>query len=216
MTKHHINKTTQYLHSLLVEQKPWQRKLEQYAKAYRIPIIDRITMNVLTQYVILHQPSRILEIGTAIGYSTLCMHEAYPKAEIVTIEKDDMMYNQAQKNIECYKQHDRIHLLKGDAVTLLETIDQHFPSFDFVFIDAAKSQYNTYVNRIEPLLTKGSILVADNVLFRGYVSGEYDVPRRYKTLVKKISSFNERMMNDNKYDSSLLPIGDGLLICVKR
>src|SRR5690625_8042695 len=75
MTKHHINKTTQYLHSLLVEQKPWQRKLEQYAKAYRIPIIDRITMNVLTQYVILHQPSRILEIGTAIGYSTLCMHE---------------------------------------------------------------------------------------------------------------------------------------------
>lgn len=215
MQRAHINITNNYIDSILPPSEPWQESLESYAKTYRMPIIDRPTRTVLSQLVTLHQPATILEIGTAIGYSALCMHHACPSATIVTLEKDETMIDVAKKNIAQYSKGNRIQILQGDAVDRLEELMEKKDPFDFVFIDAAKSQYETYMARVAPLLKKGSVVVADNVLFRGYVSGAEEVPRRYRTMIKRLKAFNKQMLQDPAYRSSLIPVGDGLIVSIK-
>src|SRR5699024_5026551 len=172
-------------------------------------------MHFIKQQLAIHQPKRILEIGTAIGYSALCMHEMLPEAELISIEKNEELYELALANIKAYAKNDKIKVLKGDALTLLERFSKE-DMFDFVFIDAAKGQYERFFQMIDPLVRQGGLIVSDNILFRDYVTGvQEELPKRFQSLVKKLKLYNENMMKNEAYHSSIIPIGDGLLISVK-
>lgn len=217
MVREHINKTSNEIETRILEQPTWLLQLEAYAKEHRVPIIDRISLELLLQLIRLHKPKRILEIGTAIGYSALCMHDTCPDAEIITLEKNEDMYALAIDHIRKYRKKDQIRLIKGDALDSIKKLEETNHSFDFVFIDAAKGQYKRFVEAVEPLLTKGSLIVCDNVLFRQYVTMELnEVPKRYRSLVKKIKAFNKFMLANDAYHTNLVPIGDGLLMSIKK
>jgi len=210
-------KTNQYLEKFARKRSGWVETLEQYAKEYRVPIIDKVSGQFLLQLVRMNRPKAILEIGTAIGYSTLLMHEIVPDASIVTIEKNEQTAEIAQENIVNYAlKIDNISLIKGDALEVIE----RFPidtKFDFVFIDAAKGQYERFFSLIDPLVERNGVIITDNVLFRSFVlEKEENVPKRYRTLVKKLKVFNENMMHNEEYHSTMIPLGDGLIISVKK
>lgn len=216
MTDTHINKVRQYVQSLTPEIPIWALKLEQYAEENRVPIIDRVSVHFLLQLIRMHQPTTILEIGTAIGYSALRMHEVVPKANIITIEKNEEMFAKAKENITLHEANNYVTVIQGDALEHLKRLLKQEALFDFAFIDAAKGQYEHFFNAIDPLMTKGGIIVSDNVLFREYVTSHSEkIPKRYKNLVSKLQSFNEKIMNHENYHSSIIPLGDGLLVSVK-
>lgn len=215
MKASHIDKTRQYIESLTPVSTSWAKLLEGYALEHRIPIIEASSMHFIKQLILIHQPKRILEIGTAIGYSALCMHEMLPEAELISIEKNEELYELASANIKAYAKNDKIKVLKGDALTLLERFSKE-DMFDFVFIDAAKGQYERFFQMIDPLVRQGGLIVSDNILFRDYVTGvQEELPKRFQSLVKKLKLYNENMMKNEAYHSSIIPIGDGLLISVK-
>lgn len=207
--------TIQYVDELIPQPPKWAVQLEQYAKVKRIPIIDKVSLQLLLQIILIKQPKNILEIGTAIAYSTLRMHEIVPNAQITSLEKNEMMYEEALRNVELYSQNNHIKIMLGDALETIERLPKE-ESFDFVFIDAAKSQYHRYFNAVDPLLIKGGVIVTDNVLFRNLVlASNEEIPKRYKSIVKNLRNFNEQVMSNKNYYSSLIPIGDGLLVSIK-
>src|SRR5690625_5290523 len=140
MTDTHINKVRQYVQSLTPEIPIWALKLEQYAEENRVPIIDRVSVHFLLQLIRMHQPTTILEIGTAIGYSALRMHEVVPKANIITIEKNEEMFAKAKKNITLHEANNYVTVIQGDALEHLKRLLKQEALFDFAFIDAAKGQ----------------------------------------------------------------------------
>lgn len=193
------------------------KALENFAQEHRIPIMDRVSMNFLMQLVRLHKPNRILEIGTAIGYSALRMLEAQPNAAITTIEKNEQMYELATKNIHLHHKTSFITLKQGDAIDVIHDLVSNEESFDFIFIDAAKAQYKKYFEAVQPLTNNQSVIVCDNVLFKGYVFDDAKVEhKRLQSLVKKIKQFNSWVVNHPSYHTTIVPIGDGLSISVKR
>src|SRR5690625_3367204 len=168
MNDQHMMKTTYYLTELIPARSEWAQTLERYAQDEKIPIIDPLSMHVIQQLLLIHQPTQILEIGTAIGYSALRMHEVIPDATILTIEKNNRMYDLANEHIKKYATNENISIIQGDALDVIENLPTDY-AFDFVFIDAAKSQYERFFTAVEPHITEGCMIVADNVLFRGYV-----------------------------------------------
>src|SRR5690625_1159349 len=130
-----------YLIQTLQDRNQWAYRLEEFAKQNKIPIMDPVSMNFLTQLVLIYKPSTILEIGTAIGYSALRMCDILPSVNIVTIEKNEEMFHIAQKNILDHHKEKSIQLVHGDALTEINKLVEEKITFDFVLIDAAKAQY---------------------------------------------------------------------------
>ena len=162
------------------------------------------------------RPSRILEIGTATGYSSICFAAAAGhSAEIVTLEKSEDMAVQAEENIKKLGYEDQIHVIRGDA---RETMKDLQGKFDLVFIDAAKSHYMTYWELALPCCRPGSVIVCDNVLLRASVTDEgYDSsPRRHHTSIRRMRSFTERITSDPEVDTAVLTVGDGLSVSCLR
>lgn len=212
-----MEKLTNYLVETLSGRSDWMIALEAYAKAEQVPIMEPVSMNFLTQLVRMYQPEKILEIGTAIGYSALRMHDVNPGASIVTIEKNEQMYHTAKKNVEEQVKTGQIEVIHADALIYMEELVLANKKFDFIFIDAAKAQYKRFFLLAEKLLHKQGIIVCDNILFKGYVADETkaDNPRLQK-LAKKIATFNEWLMEQEAYHSSIVPIGDGMTISIKK
>lgn len=210
-----MDTVTKYMNQLMQEGPNWAQPLKNYAKTHRVPIIDDVSLQVVLQWIRLYRPKRILEIGTAIGYSALRINDVCPDADIITIEKDEQMYSKAIKNISRYNKQDKIHVIHGDAIDVIST----FPTderFDFVFIDAAKSKYDQYVQLIDPHLNTNGLLIADNILFRNYViDPERAQSKRFRKIAEKLHAFNEKMMQREDYHTSILPVGDGLLCSIK-
>src|SRR5699024_5170278 len=121
----HMNKTRQYIESLTSSKSTWVKKLEEYALENRVPIIDAPSMNLLLQLIRMHQPKRILEIGTAIAYSALRMHEIVPDSQVLTIEKNVEMYEKAKENTSRYAINDTIEIIHGDALDVLNQFSQN-------------------------------------------------------------------------------------------
>lgn len=212
----HTNNTVQYIQSMIPNDSSWVLQLEKYAQENHVPIIDRVSMQFLVQLLHIHRPNHILEVGTAIGYSALRMHETMPNASITTIEKNQTMFEIAQHNIGHFAQNDMIHIIEDDATEALNRLRRRGKQYDFVFIDAAKGQYETYFKAIHPMLDTGAIIVSDNVLFRNYVAEkDENVPKRYRTLVRKLKAYNEFVMQHERYKSSIVPVGDGMMISLK-
>lgn len=207
----------EYLLNTLPPTEQWVLKMEKQAKKEKIPIMDPLSINFLSQLIQMTEPTKVLEIGTAIGYSALRMHAAYPETHITTIERDLTRYEQAVRNIEEQEKQNQIKVIHGDAFEVLKnlrTCSQH--TFDFVLIDAAKSHYKRFFKLSDPLVKKNGVIVSDNVLFKGYVVNQSHEKNRYQRIVQKIRNYNEWLVNRPTYVTTIIPIGDGIAISYKK
>lgn len=186
-------------------------ELREYAEANNVPIMKTDTKEFLKTLVSISKPKSILEIGTAIGYSSLVFSK-YSDADITTIELSSEMANIAKDNFKKYDKN--INLINDDAEKALTTLNQ---GFDFVFIDANKSNYKFYFDYVDKyLLNKGGIIVADNILFRGEVCNDDLIEKRKITIVKRLRNFLAYITKREDYKTSIVPIGDGLSISYKE
>lgn len=186
-------------------------ELREYAEANNVPIMKTETKEFLRTLVSISNPKSILEIGTAIGYSSLVFSK-YSDADITTIELSSEMANIAKDNFKRYDKN--INLINDDAEKALTTLNQ---GFDFVFIDANKSNYKFYFDYVDKyLLNKGGIIVADNILFRGEVCNDDLIEKRKITIVKRLRNFLAYITKREDYKTSIVPIGDGLSISYKE
>lgn len=209
------DKLKSYLENNLPIDSKWVKNLEDQAKKEFIPIMDRLSMNFMMQMIRIIKPNRILEIGTAIGYSALRMLQAYPNVEIITIEQDEHRYHEAIKNIELNKCENQIKVIHGDALEEIPKLSIH-KSFDLIFIDAAKGKYRYFFEMSAPLLNEGGVILSDNVLFRGYIADSTNVDPKYKKLVTKIKDYNKWLIDLPNFSTSIVPVGDGVAISYKE
>ncbi|WP_090233141.1 O-methyltransferase [Lentibacillus halodurans] len=205
---------TNYLMQSLPAEDNWVNELERTAAEDDVPIMDPLGMNFVKQLIRLTKPDRILEIGTAIGYSALRMLQANPEAEIITVEKDEQRYHQAIRNIRNANKQDHIHVIYGDALEELQMMTDS--TFDLVLIDAAKGKYQRFFELSTPLLTEGGYVLSDNVLFKGYVADTKKQHPRYQTIAGKIRTYNDWLMNHPDFTTTIVPIGDGIAISTKQ
>ncbi|MCX8002274.1 MAG: O-methyltransferase [Anoxybacillus mongoliensis] len=206
----------QYMESLLPKKEEAIVAMEQYARDHGIPIMDALGIETMLHILKLVQPKRILEIGTAIGYSAIRMAKALPNAKIVTIERDEERYKQALSYVSQTNTNGQMTLLFGDALDMSDEVKKHAP-FDVLFIDAAKGQYRRFFELYEPLLSEQGIIITDNVLFKGLVATNEPIEqKRIRQLVKKIQAYNEWLMTHPHYETIIIPIGDGMAISRKR
>ena len=188
------------------------REMEDFAALHHVPIINERGRQAFLQVVQEAKPHRVLEIGTAIGYSSLLMAQnGAADIDITTLELSDERIKTAQSYIDRSAYADRIHIMGGDAAENLLKLQLTGQKFDFVFIDAAKGQYVDYFHKIQPMLADKAVILADNVLFRGYVKGDVPTPRRFKTIVKRLREYIE-LVSQPPYVTEILENGDGLAV----
>lgn len=211
------NKVVSYLDSLILPRNEIVTKMEKLAEKEFVPIMDLVGMEALLQLLRLSRPKRILEIGAAIGYSAIRMAQTLPETQIVTIERDEVRYQQAKGHVEEAGHTQQIQLIFGDALEVFEQVEAQGP-YDLIFVDAAKGQYERFFTMYEPLLAKNGVIITDNVLFKGLVAEEQELvePKRIRNLVKKIDHYNRWLMKHPNYVTSILPVGDGIAISKRR
>ena len=185
-------------------------EMKEYGEANHVPIINAKGLHVLTETVAQKRPRRVLEIGTAIGYSTLYIAaNSAGDVEIVTLELSDERADEAEDFIGRSRFAGQIDIIRGDAG---ENILRQSGSFDLVFIDAAKGQYPDYFRKVYPLLAEDGVVIADNVLFRGYVRGSGPVPRRFRTIVKRLREYIGMVTENDEFRTEIHEDGDGLAV----
>src|SRR5690554_3790267 len=194
--------------------------LEKYALDNHVPIIKKETQGVLRFLLQLIKPIRILEVGTAIGFSALFMSEHTSSAcKITTIEKVQMRLVEAIKNLsdERFTNRDKITLRQGDAIDVLKELVEDNLNYDFIFLDAAKGQYMTFLPELMKLLAPGGILVTDNVLQDGtVVNSRYSITRRDRTIHSRMREYLYRITHMPELETVILPVGDGIAISLKN
>lgn len=205
---------TNYIRGLIKEENDVLKELESFAEENRVPIIQKEVGNFLKFMIVSKKPKKILELGTAIGYSSMLMNMAAGgKCTIDTIERDKEMIKIAKDNLEKYGFEDKINILQGDCLQVLENIKEEY---DMIFIDAGKGHYNQILPYCLKVLKKEGTIIADNVLFRGMVASDDLVKRRKITIVKRMRSYLEMVSNDNNLITSVIPMGDGIAITTRR
>lgn len=199
-----LNEANEYIVGKIKENDSLILEMEAFAKEFNVPIVTKEVAKYLEFTVRTYGIKNILEIGTAIGYSGTIMARECKKfgGRLTTLEIDEERYNQAKVNFE-KSGLDNISLHFGDALEVIPKLDE---TYDFVFMDAAKGQYNAFFDLILPKMNKGGIIFIDNIMFRGYLYKEY--PKRFKTIVKNLDKFIDRLYDE--FDFVLLPFGDGI------
>lgn len=187
-------------------------ELKNFAREKGFPIIKDTGLNKLLEVVRSANPKRILEIGTAVGYSgSLMLFNS--EAILDTLEKNVESAHLAEANFKDLGLCERVRVLIGDADKLIDTLRSQ--KYDLIFLDGPKGQYINYYDRLINMLGSGGVLVADNVLFRGYVRGGNE-PRRYRSLVRHLREFNDAIMNDARVDTIIYDVGDGVSVSRKK
>ena len=204
-----------YIASFISERDELLVEMENFAKQHHVPIMQLAGIESLNQLLRIQKPKAILEIGTAIGYSALRMAKALPDCQIVTIERDESRVQYAKEFIARSEAANRIQIIEGDA---LEVEMEKLPTtFDAVFIDAAKGQYMKFFEKYSPLVPSGGVLYIDNMYMHGLSNLDIkEVPRRKRTMIRNLKTFSDWIMSHPDYTSAFFPVGDGLLICLKR
>lgn len=189
--------------------------LKNQALANNVPIIRDETKQFLRMLLNIYKPSQILEIGTAVAYSTLVMHRTCKDAQIVTVENYKKRIEEAKKNIDTYFDKDKIKLIESDAGEYLKNIKDI--EFDFIFLDAAKGQYINWITDIKRLLHKGSILVSDNIFKDGEViESKFLIKKRDRTIHKRMREFLNYISKDKDFETYIFNIGDGISVSIKK
>ncbi len=191
------------------------RTIEQEARAAKVPIIRKEMESFLKVMLGIKKPHNILEIGAAVGYSSIFMSEQLePDAAITTIENYDKRIPVAKANIERAGKSEVIKLIEGDALTVLKELRG---TYDFIFMDAAKAQYITILPDVIRLLDKDGILITDNVLQEGeIVESRYGVTRRNRTIYERMREYLYAVTHCDQLDTSIIPIGDGITLSIRK
>lgn len=182
----------------------------------RVPVMRKETRELLKTQIIMKKPMQILEIGTAVGYSSIYMSKYIDEgAKITTIELDEDRVKIAKTNIEKMKKSDTIMVLQGDAYDVLKTLPDN--SYDFAFVDAAKGQYINYYPDVMRVMKAGGVIVSDNVLQDGDVlESHFTVDKRNRTIHDRMRAYLYTITHDDRLDTAILSVGDGVAISIKR
>ncbi len=204
---------TDYLRSLIKENTGILKELEEKALKEYIPIISPEVAQLIRLLSEMTGAEKLLEIGSAIGYSSILFAGFSDDMKITTIEMDEERAAEAEKNIRRAGMDKKITLLRGNA---LEVMDQIAESFDIVFVDAAKGQYNNFLPKCLKLLKKGGLLISDNILYRGTVAETGFIPRKHRTIIVNMKEYLKRLSEDENLTTSIIPIGDGVAVSLKK
>lgn len=204
-----------YIHSLEKSNSVVLEEIEKEAIATYVPIIRKEMESFLRVMLMLKQPKRILELGTAIGYSAILMSEYMPKNCVIdTIENYEKRIPIAKENFVRAGVADKINLYEGDAMEILPTLKE---KYDFVFMDAAKAQYIYYLPYIKDLLNEGGVLITDNVLQDGdIIESRFGITRRNRTIHSRMREYMYEIKNSEYFETSIVPIGDGITLSVRK
>jgi predicted O-methyltransferase YrrM len=183
--------------------------IKQKALEEHIPIIMDDTLDVIAKYLKEIEPKRILEIGTAVGYSAICFSEFLEKdGKIDTIEREKERVNEAKENIKKAGVEEKIHIYEGDAVEILPTLNE---KYDVVFIDAAKGKYPFFLKEALRMIEPNGIIFADNILYKGYVMSDYN-KHKQRTAVRNLREYIKEVSENPNLETEILEVGDGLAI----
>ena len=190
------------------------KELEEFARRENIPIIPHETVAFFRLFLQTMQPKSILEIGTAIGFSALLMAEQVPDAMITTIDRNEEMIGFAKENFARFDQRKQITLLEGDAVDLLEHIEQRF---DLIFMDSAKSKYIVFLPEVLKRLEVGGVVILDDIFQGGDVARDImEVRRGQRTIYRGLQRLFDATLDHPGLTASLIPLGDGILMIRKN
>ena len=204
-----------YINSLDKGNSPVCNAIEKEALADGVPIIRKEMGNLLKVLLELKQPQSILEVGTAVGYSSILMSENMPQnCRITTIENYEKRIPVAKNNFKRAGKEEVITLLEGDAMDILKELDG---TYDFIFMDAAKGQYINFLPELLRLMPAGGLLISDNVLQEGdIVESRYGVTRRNRTIHTRMREYIYTLTHAEQLETSIVPIGDGITLSVKK
>ena len=185
------------------------KDIKKKALEEHIPIIMDDTLEVIEKILLEEKPKRILELGTATGYSAICFSNILNNnVYIDTIELDETRANEAIQNIKKIGLENNINVIKGNAVDILPTLNE---KYDIFFIDAAKGKYPIFLKEALRLSNKGSIILADNILYKGYVMSDYN-KHKQRTAVRNLREYIKESTDDERLETEILEVGDGLAI----
>ena len=206
---------TEYINSLNLPEDPLLYEIEKEARKQEVPIIRTEMKNLIKVLLQIKKPEKILEVGTAVGFSALFMSRYLePGAAITTIERYEPRIEKAKENFKKADEKQCITLLEGDAMEILKNLEE---TYDFIFMDAAKGQYIHFLPDILRLLKKGGLLVSDNALQEGeLVKSRYAVTRRNRTIHSRMREYLYELKHHEDLETVILPVGDGVTISVKR
>ena len=204
-----------YSNSLDMGNTPLLNEIEKEAKADFVPVIRREMQSFLKVLLAIHRPLRVLEVGTAVGFSALLFCEYGPEnMQVTTIEKYEKRIPIARENFRRAGRENQITLLEGDAADILKELQE---SYDLIFMDAAKGQYIHFLDDVLRLMKPGSVLVSDNVLQGGdIIESHYAVERRNRTIYKRMREYLYELKHNDKLLTSVIPLGDGVTVSVRK
>ena len=189
-------------------------KLKSYAKENHVPIIMDEGLSFLINIIKTKNAKNILEVGAAIGYSSINMVKR-SNSTVTTIERDEKMYNEAVKNIKDANLEDKIRLLHMDALEAFNEVKND--KFDLIFIDAAKAQYQKFFLTYESLLNPNGIIICDNMNFHMLKEKDQsELSRSVRGLVRKLANFEEWLLKNDNYETTIYDIGDGMSISIRK
>lgn len=210
ITYPHINS---YFAGIFEQPDPLLKEMEEYAHKYHIPILQPESAQILKVLCHISKPGRILEIGTAIGYSSIILAQSVAGCGVIdTIEIDEEMIEKAAGYIKRAGFDEKIRILHGDAAEVLQCLST---PYDFIFLDAAKGQYLEFLPFCLKLLNPGGIFVTDNVLYRGMVAKDGFIEHKHRTIIVKLKEYLKLLCRNKELITSIVPAGDGIAICVK-
>lgn len=189
------------------------REIRRSAFGRGIPVSSDETLAYLCNCALMAKPKRILEIGTAVGVSGICMLEQCASAHLTTIEYNAGFAAEAEDNFAEAHMGDRATVIKGDAAEVLPTLDGEY---DFIFLDGPKVQYVKYLPHLKRLLSRGGTLFADDVLLYGWVNGERETPKKRKMLVEHIREYITAVTNDDELYTIIVDVGNGVALSIKK
>lgn len=206
---------TDYINSMNKEDVDWLFDIENKAREDLVPIIRKETKELLKTLIRMKKPKRVLEVGTAVGYSALYMKQYIPEdGTITTIENYPPRIEEASINFKTWDKEKQITLIPGDAAVVLKELTG---PYDFIFMDAAKGQYIHFLPDIIRLLEKGGVLLSDNVLQDGdIIESRYAIKRRNHTIHSRMREYLYTLKNCEEFTTSIIPIGDGVALSVKE
>ena len=188
-------------------------KIKEKALDEHIPIIMDDTLEVIGKYLEKEKPKRILEIGTAVGYSAICFSKYLAEDGMIdTIERDEERIAEAKENIKEMKLDSKINIYEGDAVEILPTLNN---KYDAIFIDAAKGKYTFFLEQALRMLDEKGIIFADNILYKGYVLSDYN-KHKQRTAVRNLREYIKQTTENIELETQILEVGDGLAITQKK
>ena len=211
-----FSRITSFIRSMIEDDEGELGALYRQAVKDGVPVIRPEAKELLKTQLMMKKPKHVLEVGTAIGYSSLFMSNYLPEdADIVTLELDEERASQAEENITRFGKADRITVLRGDAAKLLTTLPDLY--YDFVFVDAAKAQYIYYLPEVLRVCKPDGVIISDNILQEGDVlESHFLVEKRNRTIHDRMREYLYTITHHEALETALLSVGDGMAISIKK